>query len=195
MLFIFRDLGLEYDDEEEEAAAEELVMEYIRFLREAGKLSIIPLYASRLSSDSRLDILGETLLDEPSASERRFLTQLMESYNINIAEVIRRQIIRLTKQLDDMPREPREDWVRSGILKKAEPAPAIRTLQENFLGADISPENQSLIRSFLWFLDLKGHWKATFTLGAYIYRRFFRMSSLPPPVDSPSRNITDELAL
>jgi nuclear pore complex protein Nup107 len=181
MLFLFRDLGFEYGDEDEEVAAEELVMEYIRFLKDAGKLSIIPLYASRLSSDRRLDILGETLLDEPSASERRFLTQLMEGYHIDIPEVIRRQIDRLTQQLDDTPKEQREDWVRSGILKKAEPAPAIREMEDNFLGAEIRAENQSLIRAFLWFLDLQGQWKATFSLGAYIYRRFFRESSLPSP--------------
>ena len=177
VLLTLQDLGLDFGEGNREIAVENIVVAYIDFLRLSGKLLMIPLYASRLSPERQILILGRVLLDETAASRRRELLRLMYGLGIDVPQVLNMQLMFL---LDDVELEGLQvKDITTGILQEMRQSQKPgRQIRRNFIGSDIDDIDARLIRSFEWFLLVDGHWEMTFKAGELLYRRFFALGHL-----------------
>ena len=185
MLFIFVDLGMDLGFGNELIAFENIVVAYIDFLRLSGKISMVPLYASRLSRLRQLHTLGLVLLDIPSPRRRTELVSLMQGYRIDVYQVIRSQMRYLFDQSG--LNRPLDDLVDDAPLEIMEDSTAViymgREIQRDFLGQEYTEHEGALVSSFEWFLYLDGYWAETFEAGVSLYTRFYRESySLPKKI-------------
>ena len=175
MLFIFVDLGMDLGFGNQLIAFENIVVAYIDFLRLSGKISMVPLYASRLSRLRQLHTLGLVLLDIPSPRRRTELVSLMQGYGIDVYQVIRSQMRYLFDQ--GGLNRPLDDLVDVAPLDIMEDSTAVihmgRKIRRDFLGQDYTENEAAVVSSFEWFLYLNGYWAETFEAGVSLYTRFY----------------------
>lgn len=199
ILFVFQDLGFDIGKGRRQIVVENVIVAYIDFLRLSGKISMVPLYASRLSEKRQLHTLGMVLLDISSPEMRRKLVRLMRAYEINVPNVIDAQMSFILKdtgmdvpvtsvtQLDVM--EDTNSVIQMG-----------RQVRRNFIGNELSKNEDMVIASFEWYLYADGPWLETFLVGSQLYMRFFcefiaPVASSPFPSPSPSNLISTSLML
>ncbi|KAI9750668.1 MAG: hypothetical protein M4579_006364 [Chaenotheca gracillima] len=173
MLFVFQDLGVNIGKGSHCVAVENIVVAYIDFLRLAGKLAMIPLYASRLSSDRQILTLARVLLDSSAVSQRKELVKLMKGFNIDVPSVVETQLRFILDEV--MVKEARSDTNQLSILTESSTssATAMKHVRKGFLDGELSLDCDKLVRSFEWYLLVDGFWEQTFAAGALLYRNFF----------------------
>ena len=175
MLFIYQDLGLDIGTGNHQWAVENIVVAYMEYLSEAGKQQLLPLYASRLSSQRSIMCLGRLLPFITDDKERRTVMQLMENYKIDIPGVLNMQL-RLI--INDTPssgrgstRYPSLKIIDSTGIDHVKGAHLVRS---GFIGNDVTDDEQDLINGFCWYMLLDGRWNQTMAIGATLYKHLLR---------------------
>lgn len=172
VLLALQDIGLDIGFGVRQVATENIIVAYIDFLRLSGKITMIPLYASRLSHTRQLDVLSLVLSDVSGSSLRRELVQLMQAYHIDVALFIRAQFLHTAGEAGLMRENAGELKLR--IVEAAPPASVTRSqIIEKFVGSDMSQGERLTIASFEWYLFVDGRWGETFEMGVRLFRRFF----------------------
>ncbi len=178
MVFIFQDLGVDFRDSAHCSDIDNVVVAYIDFLKLAGKTGLLPLYASRISSERMETCLGRELNDIPVPQERRMLVELMKQLNINVISVIMMQMRLIINDI----RPYRAVYQRAkdfSVLEDSNTSQQmIRPIRKNFIGQDISDDEQALLRCFEWVVLLEGQWFLTMATGTTIYRHFLSKSCI-----------------
>lgn len=177
MIFIFQDLGVDFRRSAHCSEIENVVVAYIDFLKLAGKTGMLPLYASRLSWERTQSCLGRELNDITVPQERKMLVELMKQLDINVVPVIMMQMRLIINDI----RPYRAAYQRAKDFKILEDGDSsqqmLRPIRKNFIGEDISDDEQALLRCFEWVVLLEGQWYLTMAAGATLYRHFLGKSS------------------
>ncbi|KAI9371384.1 107-domain-containing protein [Aspergillus egyptiacus] len=154
------------------------VIGYIANLEEAGIVDLVPLYASLLQPHLRHSVLGRVLIEIIDSRERRLLVQLMHKYDIDVEAVIRDQWTFVTSSVSSVDhsrtvrRYPKVISRKDGIRE-------LVPVKKDFIGTDISREDERIIRSLEWLRYVDGQWGRICYLGALLYRRFYIAGNLP----------------
>ncbi|KAL0259829.1 Nucleoporin nup84 [Diplodia seriata] len=162
MLLINKAFGMEIDESPDRHIYENVLVSYIDFLRMAGKIELVPLYASLLSEKRSWVVLGVASTDIRNFEEQKLQVQLMESYDIDLDEVLEHQFEYSMLAADF--RLKADDYIRK--YEFLEPAkhqqwPGQR-VRKAFLPDGVRPEDEMLIRSCEWWMHLPERWHKTF---------------------------------
>lgn len=175
MLFLYQDLGLDVDMRNQQLAVENLVVAYMEYLSGAGKQQLLPLYASRLSTHRSIVCMGRLLPFITDDKERNTMMQLMGSYKIDIPGVLNMQLRLILKDtscngknsMEYPPLRVIDSTGRSHVG-------GAHLVRSDFIGEDITDDEQDLINGLCWYMLLDGHWKQTMVTGATIYKHLLR---------------------
>ncbi|KAI9677072.1 MAG: Nucleoporin nup84 [Caeruleum heppii] len=176
MLMVFQDLGMNIGEGRRLEIVENIIMAYMDFLRLAGKLLVIPIYASRLSPSRQPIALGRAMLDENACAQKTELIQLMFELDLDVSAIIQTQ---MTYSL--MDHTPTYEAVAGGtsmMLLQTDQSDRFWKILPEFMSGDPDPADAQLIRSLEWYLALEGHWVETFAVGVTLYRRFLAAGHL-----------------
>jgi nuclear pore complex protein Nup107 len=180
ILLIYISLGLDMGGPTEHSIIENVLVEYISFLRLAGKEELIPLYCSQLSGDRKYATLSRTLIDITDPSQRQTQIMLIEKLGLDVQKFVSYQTRYLFKDYEDKER----GYPATGNFHLLEKAPSEGRLglrvRRDFMGDDpdaIDKPDLLLIRSLEWYLLVDGLWSETFLVGTMLYLRFFSMFS------------------
>jgi len=176
-LFILcQTLDIELGEGDHLVAAENVLCSYISFLRLSGKVSLIPLYASRLSTERRNDVMARVLSDITNSGERQTTLQLMTNYKIDVVQV-------LSDQYDSAMGYTQFGMIDNSIFKSLQlcqpeevdmwPGRRIQPFEWRRLTKD----EKLLINCLEWFLLLEGHWAMSFAALTDVALRFLGRSS------------------
>ncbi|KAF2143570.1 uncharacterized protein K452DRAFT_246766 [Aplosporella prunicola CBS 121167] len=163
MLLIFRNFGFcSENDARNQQMYENIIVSYIDFLRMAGKIELVPLYASQLSHTRAYQTLGIASTDIRNFEEQKQQVVLMAEYNIDIDQVLQSQWEHTL--VNSGLKSRHGDYIkRYEFLEECKhnqwPGQRIR---EAFLPDEITPEEEMLIRSCEWWMHLPERWHETF---------------------------------
>ncbi|KAL3480168.1 107-domain-containing protein [Aspergillus californicus] len=166
---------------------------YIADLEEAGVIHMIPLYASMLPEQLRHSVLSQILIEIIDHRERRLQVQLMHKYDINIEAVIRAQWVSVTSAVSDVE-HTRTVKQYPKVITRPDGNRELVPVKKDYIGTDISQEDERIIRSFEWLRYLEGQWGRICTIGAMLYRNFYRAGKLPAARELCSRMRLSEIS-
>lgn len=175
LILIFQDLGVDFGTGEQLLAVENVVCEYIDFIRLAGKFNLVPLYASMLSQDRATIVMARVLSDIVNPDERIDAVQLMESSGLDVVAILRTQYefaIDFSQPLDE------KDTTFNGI-KILEPVKDDMWPGQRIAAYDahsMQRHEEILIQSLEWFLLVQGHWAMSFAAMTDVAKRFLGQS-------------------
>ncbi|KAI9790262.1 MAG: Nucleoporin nup84 [Peltula sp. TS41687] len=173
ILIIFLQLGLDPGYGDRKIAIENIIVAWIDYLRWAGKVDIVPLYAAYLSPERQVFTLAAVLRDITSTTVRQDLVRLMRAYDIDIATVVRIQIEDALKAAG-LEEEPKNALIKVDLLEERNSSKeTIPAIKEDFIGDEVSRQDMSLINSFEWYKYVEDQWEDTFRTGASLFKRFF----------------------
>ena len=177
MLFIFQDLGMNFDHDDDLSAAENIVVAYIEYLSKAGKQQLLPLYASRLSPSRATNCLARQLPLIQDHSERRTVMSLMEKSGLDAPSVLMTQLKLI---ILDAPPRPKGSAPFSplNILESgASNITKMRSVRKSFVGRSISADEYDIINGFEWYLLIQDRWQQIMSMGTILYKHFLRRCS------------------
>ncbi|KAL8822657.1 MAG: hypothetical protein Q9191_006611 [Dirinaria sp. TL-2023a] len=181
MLFVFQDLGMNFDYEDDLSAAENIVVAYIEYLSKAGKQQLLPLYASRLSPSRATNCLARQLPLIQDHSERRTVMSLMEKSGLDAPGILMTQLKLI---ILDAPPRPKSSVLCSPLSIVESPASntgKMRAVKKSFIGDSISDDENDLINGFEWYLLIQDQWQQIMSMGAILYKHFLRRCSAATP--------------
>ena len=176
MIFIHQDLGFTLESGDRQYAVENIIVAYIDYLSKAGKQQLIPIYASRLSPTRSVECMARQLPFVLDASERHTLVKLMEQYGMDVGRILNMQLRMIILDSHTNPEQER-GFPKLHILDYSdEDQPKVRPIRANFIGSEISNDEQDLLHGFEWYLLLDGYWEETLDIGTILYKHFLRES-------------------
>ena len=178
ILFIFQDLGEDFRHSAHCSEIQNVVVAYIDFLKLAGKTGTLPLYASRLSSERAVICLGRELNDIPVPQERSMLVELMKQLNIHVISVLMMQMRMIINDMRPYYAAHQRAKEFRLLEERDSTQQMLRPIRKNFIGQEISEDEQALLRCFEWVVLLEGQWFLTMATGTTLYRHFLSKSSL-----------------
>lgn len=178
MLFLLYDLGLKITNHSKRVAAESVAVAYINFLSKAGKLELLPLYASRLHEDTASHCLARQFPRIRENRDRSTVLALLKQDDIDTSQIFIKQIQLIIEDNSDKVMEPSVCPALSILSNNAQSRTQWRELKANFLTLRINDPQMDLIQGFQWYL-LDGTWTAAMRAGVNIYKYFLR-KSWPP---------------
>ncbi|KAF2458919.1 107-domain-containing protein [Lineolata rhizophorae] len=148
---------------------ENVLVGYLDFLRLAGKLEIIPLYASHLTGKFAEQTLGRILPDVRNPAEQQMLVKLMEQYNIDVSSVFLEQYCFTLMRNSDKPLNARalDDSLvpieELSILEDSDSHmwPGQRIVN-SFMPKTLTDQDEAIVRSVEWYMLVRGEWVLTF---------------------------------
>ncbi|KAG8533380.1 uncharacterized protein KY384_002163 [Bacidia gigantensis] len=181
IILIYQELGFDFGEGDRRFATESFIVAYVDYLSKAGKLQLLPLYASRLSQDRAVVCLGRQLPSIQADEDRRTMMALMKQYKIDIPRVL---YVSTTLMLEDAPDHPVDEFntFKYPALEILEPAgnseTLLRAIAGGFLSDQVTDDQMDLIHGFEWYMLLEGHWQRTMAIGLMIYKYFLRGKNL-----------------
>ncbi|KAI9829791.1 MAG: Nucleoporin nup84 [Phylliscum demangeonii] len=177
LLFVLQDLGVDVDAD----CMGNIGTAYIHYLSGSGKVSLVPLYASRLSPERQLRTLAVVMRDVTRPDVRRALLAAMRSYDMDVAAVMQTLMKMVTKdaglEVEDVHdvAQFRVEILEEEAKTKTASAPdaGIPRIKKEFMGLDVSEADRKVIDSFQWYQYIAGRWKETFDTGVSLFKRFF----------------------
>ncbi|KAK7627847.1 nuclear pore protein 84/107 [Phyllosticta citricarpa] len=183
ILLTHRGLGMSWHSSSRIHLYESVLVGYIEFLRMAGKIDLVPLYASLLSPDTALKTLASALTDIRNIQEQEIQVKLMENYGINVDEVLERQLMMTYVSAEsDHPNIQKYTFLEP---VKHNQWPGYR-ISLGFLPETVPLEDEQLMRSCEWYMHLPGRWEDTFdalTGAAKLFLRQGRLGSAVKLID------------
>jgi len=164
-LLVFKDLGFDLGSGNRRVVMETVVVAYIAFLRLAGKLSLIPLYASRLSSDLSALSIARVLPDIINTGERMDYIKLITTYGLDIHGVLIAQYL-FAKEYSEREKATKGFNTFKGLnlLERVKdkdtmwPGKRIRGHQAK----QLEEYDEVMIQSLEWYMLADGNWRRTF---------------------------------
>ncbi|KAI4690057.1 uncharacterized protein J4E84_004238 [Alternaria hordeiaustralica] len=154
-------------------AMDNVIAAYIEFLRLTKRFDTIPLYAAQLIDERAAYSLARVLPDIKNSSEQRHSVALMESYRINVVQVISQSFTFASRDsgfthfTNDGYGVITNPIKRFNILEKITlPTeqllwPGVR-VKRTFDGAEISPQDEVVIDSVQWYSYVAKDYENTF---------------------------------
>ncbi|KAI4650803.1 hypothetical protein J4E93_003160 [Alternaria ventricosa] len=154
-------------------AMDNVITAYIEFLRLTKRFDTIPLYAAQLIDERAAYSLARVLPDIKNSSEQRHSVALMESYRINVVQVISQSFTFASRDsgfthfTNDGYGVITNPIKRFNILEKITlPTeqllwPGVR-VKRTFDGAEISPQDEVVIDSVQWYSYVAKDYENTF---------------------------------
>ena len=171
MLFLFEDLGLNFVDFRRRSAAESIVVAYIDFLSKAGKLELIPLYASRLDHPTAVHCLARQLPRIRDDRDRRTVLALSNQGGIDMDQVLAKQLQLIIEDglvgFQEAAAFPKLSIFSQGMKSRTQ----WREMKPDFLDTPVDDAQIDLIQGFQWYV-LDGTWTAAMRAGVMIYKFF-----------------------
>lgn len=151
---------------------------YLTLLLKAGKMDLLPLYASQLPGDLTAEVLGRALIDITDHEERQTQVTLMKEFGINVGAVLEAQWFwALSAVYDAEPGPPQ--FKKPNILQSATSEGKASSLIVRFIGEDITTHDDLLIRSLEWHRFVKDEWDRTCVYASQLYKHLLGMSHHP----------------
>ncbi|KAL8712237.1 MAG: hypothetical protein Q9220_003388 [cf. Caloplaca sp. 1 TL-2023] len=173
---IYQDLGLSDDQRGYLHGSGIFIEAYTNYLSKAGKQQLLPLYASRLSSQKAIGCLARHLPLITDHGERQTMMRLMKQYGIDVPGVLTKQLRTIIEDGElngtggeDSPLYPALSMLNTRAHRKQGELPSVK---ESFMGSTMSGDQEDLINGFEWYLLLDGYWEQTLATGAVIYKAF-----------------------
>lgn len=179
MLLAFKSLGLDFGDNFQEMAIENVIVAYIGFLRLAGKEELIPLYASQLSGNRLYATLSRELVDVTDPDQRITQIRLMKELGLDVQKFVRFQTQFLLADFPDKSEGYPADKTFKLFEDGSQAGDRGRKIIPDFIGEDVDRTDLLLVRSLEWHLLVDGLWSETFTTGVLLYKRFLSKSRQP----------------
>ncbi len=176
MIFVFQDLGMDFRQGRHCTEVENIVVAYVDFLKLAGKTGTLPLYASRLSQQRAIICLAREVNDIVVPQERKMLMVLMKQLDIHVTSVLQMQIRQILSDMVKAGEAGTQPAHTFSIFDEPSSGQRlmIRPIRRDFIGHDISENEQGLLRCFEWYLLLEGQWPTTVGTGSILYKHFLR---------------------
>ncbi|KAL4886567.1 107-domain-containing protein [Aspergillus karnatakaensis] len=194
LYIIANSMGLVRNDTKFFEHASVSVMGYIAHLEQVGVADWIPLYASLLPTVQTQFVLGQVLINIVDSRERRLQVQLMKKYDINFEAVHQRQWQSAINAQDAIER-PRTLTRYPKVVTRKDGYRELVPVKKDFIGTDLSSEEERIIRSLEWLRYYDGQWPLICEYGAECYRRFFLQGRLPAARELSRRMRTAEISL
>lgn len=182
LFVMWQDLGMNFDDDQElQTAAENVICAYIGYLRLAGKINLIPLYASRLSEDRKNNAMAKVISLIENAAERAETIQLMANSNIDVLAVLIKQYESALTYSRIGEEEQDKKFTSVELLRPYKPEseinmwPGKRILSYPFLETQLKDGEKLLIHSMHWFVLLENNWELTFDALGNVAQHFLGM--------------------
>ena len=173
IIFIFQDLGLSFGRAGNRVPMEAIIMAYVDYLGKSGKQQLLPLYASRLSPQTSIRCLGRQLPIIHDRRERQTMMRLMKQEEIDVPAVLKAQLEMIIA--DTILERSSTLYPALEILgKPSKDASRVREIRTDFIGENVTDEEQDLIHGFEWYMLLDGYWQQTMAAGATLYKHLLR---------------------
>lgn len=176
VLMISGQLGYDFKDDDSRNAKENVIAAYIDYLRQAGKMGLIPTYAAKLSKERAEITLARILPSITHDAERQEYIKLLMSSNFDIFEILINQY-EFAMEYSSLTDESAADLEMFDILEQTSdsiwPGTRVKMRERRPLDDD----EEIIVRSMEWLLLLEGHWSTTFETLADVAVRFLGMSS------------------
>ncbi|KAK8161761.1 nuclear pore protein 84/107 [Phyllosticta citrichinensis] len=183
ILLIFRGLGMPWHSSSRVHFYESVLVGYIEYLRMAGKIELVPLYASLLSPDTALKTLASALTDIRNHQEQQIQVKLMQNYGINVDEVLERQLMLSYANAESGHPNIEKYTILEPVKHNQWPGYRISL---GFLPEHVPLEDEQLMRSCEWYMHLPERWEDTFdalTGAAKLFLRQGRLGSAVKLID------------
>jgi nuclear pore complex protein Nup107 len=163
-----------------EAIVENNLTAYIGWLQQEGKMALIPLYASALSTARSARVLGAVIMDITDVKERDMMVNLMKRYDLDVSRVLsmQYQLNAVTSKLAgaENPRSFKPvnitKYVGSG-------KPKTLKIKADFMGQEIDESEELLIRCLEWYrFGDKRCWSQTCRVASTLYKHFISKGRL-----------------
>ncbi|KKK15621.1 hypothetical protein ARAM_006878 [Aspergillus rambellii] len=154
------------------------VIGYIANLEEAGILEIIPLYASLLPTHLTHSVMGQILIEITDPRERRLQVKLMHKHDVDVEAVLRDQWTWITSSVSSVEHS-RAVRRYPKVISRKDGNRELAPVKKDFIGTDLSREDERIIRSLEWLRYIEGQWGRICYLGALLYRKFYTTGKLP----------------
>nr|OQO22587.1 hypothetical protein B0A51_11850 [Rachicladosporium sp. CCFEE 5018] len=157
VLQVIREDSLDPEDADVE---DNIVEAYIQTLRASGKRDLTPLYASRLQIARYTKAQAKVLEDVKKASEMKQLLNLMVPRDMDVMAILEYQLSSLLQKLKGESKET----PKFSMLEQSdhETLPG-RGIKVNALPTEQSTDEERLVQSLAWYIQITGHWKETFS--------------------------------
>jgi len=153
---------------------------YIGWLQQEGKMSLIPLYASTLSTDRGAQVLGAVIMDTTDVKERDLMVKLMRRYDLDVSRVLLMQYqlnaaasgLTAFETASAMNPVHITEYVGSGKAKNLK-------VKAGFMGIEINDSEELLIRCLEWYrYGDKQCWAQTCRVASALYKFFISNGKL-----------------
>ena len=177
LILIYQDVGYDFGEGDRRYAMEGIIVAYVDYLSKAGKQQLLPLYASRLSNERSITCLGRQLPFILDREERQTFLRLMTQEGIDVPAVLNMQLKMIIA--DGSPQKengesPPSHTILSILEKTHKDSLTPRPIRSDFIGNEVTDDQQDLIHGFEWYLLLDGHWHETMMTGSVVYKYLLR---------------------
>ena len=186
---VLRLLGLGFSSTERRAAADNVIIAYIDFLRLSGKTSIIPLYASYLQPGTAEEVLAKVLPKITNETEREDFVNLMSSMGIHVPDVLLRYQ-KMALSSSSSVKSGLEDYVGLKILYPSKDDKDKKSIWPGVcISREIDPgildDEDAIVQSLEWVALLDSRWDEMFggltDSVEQLLREFIPIPCLPTP--------------
>lgn len=151
---VLRSLGfLEESWETNQYQLENNIVNYIGWLQQAKKWSLLPIYASKLSAERIQQVLGQILIDITNDKERDAQVRLLKKYDIDVSKVVYGIASLATYHAMNRFKSPSFRFRAPRITERAGPGNAgLTKIRSEFMGeGDAHPEEERLVSAVEWY--------------------------------------------
>ncbi|EEH41474.2 hypothetical protein PAAG_03037 [Paracoccidioides lutzii Pb01] len=148
------------------------IISYINLLRKAGKLELIPLYASLLPENAAHMVLGKVLIDIVEPKEREKQVTIMKRLNINLGAIVESQWQLVTAQADAKEDKTTTIRLKRSVINQGKGPGRIGPIKKNLIGRRVSHEDEYLIRCLEWHRYADDQLQNICPRGSHLYKRF-----------------------
>ncbi|KAI9727525.1 MAG: Nucleoporin nup84 [Chrysothrix sp. TS-e1954] len=177
VVLLFRHVGLKFGSESGREAAENIVISYMEFLLLAGKMDLLPLYASFLSPTRAAPTMARILSSITNPSQRIEYVRLMQDFGMDVIDILATQLELCLGFSGLFDQESNDDFrpfklLETPRVKDAEkdmwPGKRVSRINQQPLRA----EYETIVQSLEWFLLVDGYWFQTFAALTDVAKRF-----------------------
>ncbi|PGG95096.1 hypothetical protein AJ79_10263 [Helicocarpus griseus UAMH5409] len=172
LFLVLQSLGYVRSDSNFVQTASINVIGYINLLRKAGKLDLIPLYASLLPEETAHVVLGNVLIDIVEPEQRQQQVNLMKRLNINLSAIVESQWQLVLSQADVKADKSTTIRLKKSVIPQAKGPGRIGSIKKNLIGRRISNEDEYLIRCLEWHRYAEDQLPNICSRGTQLYKRF-----------------------
>lgn len=154
-------------------AMENVVAAYIEFLRISKRIQLIPLYAAQLTPERAAFCLARVLPDVKNSEEQRRCVALLESYRIDVIEVVAQSFTFAFRNSGFTHFDDEGYSVITHPIKRFSIMDRVTTAQEQVLwpgvrikrdfdGSTVEPKEEAIIEALQWYQYIGSDYQQTF---------------------------------